>query len=335
MLSTLVTGSGRAPQVRAPGEEEGWPAPRARWAEGLRRRGREALRLAPIRPASRGRTGVSRAGSLGARVASVGARCGASVALAKGAGPAARRRREGPPGSPGSPLWFPSCLPAPAAGLASRRARGGGRAAGGGGSHSEFPATVPASRKGTAARRGQDARRERLASRLQPAAGTEPAARGRAGLRQGAPRARRPGGPREAPPPPRVPRRRVLGRRERASERVQTSTHARAGESPNGRCSHTCKPAEGSPGRDPAEGSGSPGVARPEEDEGGSLRRGRGDRVLVFPRTAFVLISLLFRCSRCSDSYQGPSGHPAPCPGPPCAHGAYARQRECSVNVRY
>lgn len=127
MLSPLVTGSGRAPQVRAPGEEEGWPAPRARWAEGLRRRGREALRLAPIRPASRGRTGVSRAGSLGARVASVGARCGASVALAKGAGPAARRRREGPPGSPGSPLWFPSCLPGPAAGLASRRARGGGR----------------------------------------------------------------------------------------------------------------------------------------------------------------------------------------------------------------
>lgn len=246
----------------------------------------------------------------------------------------------GAAGVPGEPALVSQLPPGPRrrAGVeagAGRGARGGGRAAGGGGSHSEFPATVPASRKGTAARRGQDARRERLASRLQPAAGTERAARGRAGLRQGAPRARRPGGPREAPPPPRVPRRRVLGRRERASERVQTSTHARAGESPNGRCSHTCKPAEGSPGRDPAEGSGSPGVARPEEDEGGSLRRGRGDRVLVFPRTAFILISLLFRCSRCSDSYQGPSGHPSPCPGPPCARGAYARQRECSANVRY
>lgn len=76
-----------------------------------------------------GRTGEARAGCLpaiwtasgagarargpGVRVASVGARLGDAVAWAEGAGLGARRRREGPPGSLGSPLWFPSCLPGP------------------------------------------------------------------------------------------------------------------------------------------------------------------------------------------------------------------------------
>lgn len=62
------------------------------------------------------------------RVASVGARGEDAVAPAEGAGPAARRRREGPPRSLGSTLWFPSCLPAPTARLASGRARGAGNA---------------------------------------------------------------------------------------------------------------------------------------------------------------------------------------------------------------
>lgn len=102
MLSTLVTGSGRAPQGRAPEEEEGWTGPSARWEEGLKRRGREAVCVLPIPPVSRGRVGVTRAGSLGVQVASVGARCGDSALVSQ---------------LPSRP---------PTAGLASRRAQGGG-----------------------------------------------------------------------------------------------------------------------------------------------------------------------------------------------------------------
>lgn len=58
--------------------------------------------------------------------------------LAQGAGPARRRRREGPPRVPGEPAGFPRCLPRPPP--QSWRRKGAGGLVGG---HSEFPATFP------------------------------------------------------------------------------------------------------------------------------------------------------------------------------------------------
>lgn len=119
-------------------------------------------------------------------------RCGPG----RGAGPASPRRREGPPGSLGSPLWFPSCLPGP------HRPAGVGAGAGGGERHSEFPATLPAGGTGAAARRSQHGGHEGFKSRARPAAATEPAARRRSDLRTGwdsAPHAAGPRAPRRGP----------------------------------------------------------------------------------------------------------------------------------------
>lgn len=90
-----------------------------------------------------------------------------------------------------------------------------------------------------------------------------------------------------------------LHTRTRARARCQTSSHVQA-------------QWRVAPGGNPRTRAPPPALREshaPEEDKGGSLWPGWGDRVLVFPHTAFVLISLLFRCSRCSDT--GPrSPHP-------------------------
>lgn len=147
------TGSARP----APEEEEGNRRSRS-WGRGARARAgrkdreRRACGVMCL-PAiwSVGRAGVEGGGSgrpaRGGRVLPVGARAGGQRGRrgpcrgpGRPRGGAGRNR----PGSPGSPLRFPSCFPGP-----HRRAGASER-------HSEFPATFPAGGKGAAARRSQD-----------------------------------------------------------------------------------------------------------------------------------------------------------------------------------
>lgn len=100
------------------------------------RRRRAAFCPPPVWTVSRTGTGGGGGGTCGAgpggpgvQVASVGSRRGDALALAEGGGLAAWRRREGPPASPGSPLWLPSCLPAPTASWRRGGRRGVGASA--------------------------------------------------------------------------------------------------------------------------------------------------------------------------------------------------------------